>query len=143
MKARELMTAEHLWALAEDSTVQHAAELLAQHDIGSAPVLDRDGRVVGIITDRDLCCRALAKGISGNTPVRDIMSSEVWCVTEEADEDDVEEVMRQHQIRRVPVVDTEEHLRGVIATADIFRHCQGKKEEVKAAEVMEDISMIA
>ncbi|NLG34050.1 MAG: CBS domain-containing protein, partial [Lentisphaerae bacterium] len=98
------MTTGDLWALAEDSRCNHAAQMLAQHDIGALPVLADNGRLVGIVTDRDLCCRVLAQGREPETPVRDIMSTNVHCVQSDADIEDVESVMRQFRVRRVPVV---------------------------------------
>jgi CBS domain-containing protein len=141
MKAKEIMTAIDLTVTGEDIDVRHVAQLMAENSIGAIPVLDSDGRLEGIITDRDLCCRILAKGRSFETPVRDVMSGDVFCVDPDANLKEIEETMREHKVRRVPVVDDNQRLQGFISLADLVRAVEGsKKEEQRLAEVMEEIS---
>jgi predicted transcriptional regulator len=113
---------------------------MKSHDIGSVPVVsDRESRqVVGMITDRDIAMRVVAgKREYDNTYVRDVMSKDVVTCRADDDYDEVIEAMEEHQIRRVPVVDSERRLIGIVALADVVRKAS-KPEEV--AEVVGEIS---
>lgn len=140
MKARDLMTASDLSVLVESASVQQAAQLMADNNIGALPVLDDSGKLEGIITDRDICCRVVAEGLDYDTPVREIMTTSVQCVSPDADVQEIEQAMRDRKIRRVPVVDKENRLQGFVALADLFRHLHGGREEHELATVVERIS---
>lgn len=75
MLARDLMTMREVFSASDSDDAISVARLLAARNVASLPVVDRDGRLLGIVTDRDLACRILAEGRSYETPVRDIMSS--------------------------------------------------------------------
>ncbi len=139
MKAREIMSRGDLYALAEDSRADFAARQMAEQDIGALPVLDQAGRLEGIVTDRDLCCRLLAQDGDFDTPVKEIMTRHVWCVHPDDDVHEVEKVMKEHKVRRVPVVDDENHLQGFIATADLARHLQSSDDRLEFFETIESI----
>lgn len=68
MKAKDIMTADHIWVCGDTTDCRQVAQLMAQHDIGAIPVLDNRGRLEGIITDRDICCRCVAEGRSFESP---------------------------------------------------------------------------
>jgi CBS-domain-containing membrane protein len=113
---------------------------MKSHNIGSVPVVsDPESRqVVGMITDRDIAMRVVAgKREYDNTYVRDVMSKDVVTCRADDDYDDVIEAMEEHQIRRVPVVDSERRLIGIVALADVVRKAS-KPDEV--AEVVGEIS---
>lgn len=139
MTCKELMTSEPAFCVPGDTAVT-AATLMKSHNIGSVPVVsDRESRqVVGMITDRDIAMRVVAgKREYDNTYVRDVMSKDVVTCRADDDYDDVIEAMEEHQIRRVPVVDSERRLIGIVALADVVRKAS-KPDEV--AEVVGEIS---
>ena len=140
MKASEIMTSHDMWVTGDSADVIEAARLMAEHNVGSIPVLDEAGRLEGIVTDRDICCRIVALGKSYETPVRDVMTRSVQTVHPDADVKEVESLMRDRKIRRLPVVDEDQRLRGFIALADLARHCEGRRQERDVAHVLEDVS---
>jgi CBS domain-containing protein len=140
MKASEIMTSHDLWVIGESSDVIEVSRMMAEHNVGAIPVLDEMGRLEGIITDRDICCRVVALGKSYETPVRDIMSRSVQSVHPDTDLKEVEAIMRDRKVRRVPVVDEQMRLKGFIALADLARHIDSRKEARTVAEVLEDVS---
>lgn len=132
--ARDLMTAP-AECLSSDDTLADAARQLAQHDVGSMPVVD-GGRLVGVLTDRDIVVSGLAKGLDANTAtVGEVATSNVVTVNADDDAETVAEVLADKQIRRVPVVDGDEVV-GVIAQADVAR----KLDESTVGETVEKIS---
>jgi CBS-domain-containing membrane protein len=139
MKASEIMAPHEVWACADTTDCRHAAQMMRDHDIGSLPVLDQDGKLEGIITDRDLCCRMIAEGKSFETPVKEIMSTPVQTCGTDTEADQIESMMRQHKVRRVPVVDADNKLQGFISLGDLARHGQEIGRE-HLAEVLEAVS---
>jgi len=120
MKVSDLMTRDVELA-SPDDTIQQAAKSMTRIDAGILPVAEND-RLVGMITDRDICVRAVAEGIDPTeTPVRDVMSTEVRYCYEDDDVDDVADNMAQLQVRRLPVVTREKRLCGIISLCDIAR----------------------
>ena len=140
MQARDIMTADHIWTCNEATEVREAAQMLAEHNIGSLPVLDNQGRLSGLITDRDICCRVVAHGRGFETPVRDVMSKPVHMVHPDADVREVERVMEEYKIRRIPVVDEDNRLQGYIAIADLATKARGLLKSRSFTEVLEVIS---
>jgi CBS domain-containing protein len=140
-KARDLMT-ENPACVTPETTAQEAARLMESHDVGSLPVVESTAskRLVGIVTDRDLALRVLGRGESGNLPVRDAMSSgDLICVRAEDDIDNVEKLMGRNQVRRIPVVDDQKRILGVIAQADLARERKAVGEK-DLGKVLEKIS---
>jgi CBS domain-containing protein len=117
MNVREVMTREVQIATPEQS-IRDAAQLMARIDAGTIPV-GKDNRLVGILTDRDIAVRAVARGLGPDTPVRDIMSAEVkYCF----DDQSIEEVARNMadiQVRRLPVVNRDKRLVGILSLGDL------------------------
>lgn len=140
MKARDIMTSDHLWASAESDTIQRVAEIMCEHSVGAVPVLDDQGRLEGIVTDRDVCCRIVAARKPLDTPVGEIMSTSVQTVFPDASLKEIEAVMRDFRIRRLPVVDEESKLLGFISIGDIARHVHGLIKDRSVAEVLEAVS---
>jgi CBS domain-containing protein len=136
-KARDLMT-ENPSCITPEATAQEAAHMMDDQDVGSLPVVEGgSNRLVGIITDRDLAIRVLARGESGNLPVSDVMSKkDLACVRSEDDIDTVEKLMVRYQVRRIPVVDSQDRVVGVIAQADLARERRelGEKDVAKVVE---------
>lgn len=113
MKVNEMMSGDVCIARPQD-TLAHAAGLMAKHDVGSLPVGDGD-RLVGFLTDRDIVVRAVAGGLGPDTPVREVMSTEVKYCFEDEDIDHVARNMAQQQVRRLPVVDRDKRLVGIVS----------------------------
>ncbi|MGH6784037.1 MAG: CBS domain-containing protein [Sphingomicrobium sp.] len=117
MKASETMTTDVRIA-SPSQTIQEAARMMAEIDAGILPVGDND-RLVGMITDRDIAVRAVAKGLSPSTPVSDVMSREVKYCFEDDDIEQVAHNMGDIQVRRLPVLNREKRLVGIVSLADI------------------------
>jgi CBS domain-containing protein len=118
MKISEIMT-RNVRVVAPDRTIQEAARLMDDMNVGVLPVCD-GRRLKGMITDRDITVRATAAGLPPDTTrVRDVMSDNVWWCFDDDDVDHIVELMSDHQIRRLPVVDREKHLVGIVALGDL------------------------
>lgn len=140
MKASDIMTATELSVCSEDTNAREVAQLMLEHNVGAVPVLDKEGRLEGIVTDRDLVLRLIAEGKSYDTPIREIMSDEVLAVFPDTDIEEIEQVMRENKIRRLPVIDDNQEIRGFISMSDLLQACQGrKKDEQKLVSVLEEI----
>lgn len=138
MKANDLMT-KNPACITPQTSVQEAASLMEREDVGSLPVVDsRDSmRLTGIVTDRDLALRVLGKGLPASTTISSVMSSgNLACVQAEDDLDKVESLMAEHQVRRVPVVDQNHCIVGMIAQADLARELKavGRKDFGKVVQ---------
>ncbi len=112
--------------------MNRAAQIMWENDCGVVPVVDGDGRVAAMITDRDICMAAYMQGKPlTEMPVTVAASRDVVSVRDRDDLSSAEHLMQQHQIRRVPVVDANGLLCGMLSMADIARSSQlvGKPEE--------------
>ena len=117
MQVSECMTRE-VQTVPPDAPIRDAAQCMAKEDVGILPVRDND-RLVGLITDRDIAIRAVGAGRDPSTPVREVMSAEVkYCFADE-DVDDVLENMGDIQVRRLPVVDRDKRLVGIVSRSDL------------------------
>lgn len=141
MKVSKLMTKDVHTCRTID-TLAHAAELMWDHDIGSLPVIDTHGRVVGIITDRDLCMAAYTRGLPLHAiAVASTMSAHPATCTQDAEVAAVEEQMRNRQIHRMPVVDDDGHPVGVVSLNDLARASQ-QRTDVTASEVAATLAAV-
>jgi CBS domain-containing protein len=138
-KCSEVMTRDPVCCLPNDS-VAKAAELMKNENIGSIPVIESEQSriLVGIVTDRDLALTIVAAGRNArSTPVEMVMTHKV--VTRHADDDlqKALDAMAEHQLRRVPVVDNNNKIVGIIAQADVATRVD---EPEKIGEMVKDIS---
>ncbi|MCZ0738409.1 CBS domain-containing protein [Phreatobacter sp. AB_2022a] len=117
MKVNEAMSRDVSIA-SPGETIQEAAWLMASLDVGSLPV-GEDDRLVGMLTDRDIAVRGVAKGKGPQTPVREIMSPEVKYCYEDQEIDEVTRNMADIQVRRLPVVNRAKRLVGILALGDV------------------------
>jgi CBS domain-containing protein len=117
MKVREAMTRD-VRLVRPDQTIREAAHLMAELDIGALPV-EKDDRLVGMITDRDIAVRAVAEGRGADTPVRDVMSAEVKYCYEDQTIEEVTRNMGEQRIRRLPVLTREKRLVGILSLGDL------------------------
>jgi CBS domain-containing protein len=135
--ARDIMTDSPAVCTAE-STAQDAARLMQDNDCGSLPVVEsRDSmKLIGMVTDRDLALRILGRGQAPSTPVREAMTRNVSSVKLDDDLDAIESVMSGQQVRRVPVVDGNDRVVGIVAQADLARELKavGRKDFSKVVE---------
>jgi CBS domain-containing protein len=122
MIVADLMS-KNVMSVTPDSKLAEAAQLMWQHDCGALPVLEpKSGRVIGMLTDRDICMACWSRGLApGDVFVSDAMSQNlVHCHPSETIER-AEIIMHANQIRRLPVVDADERLLGILSLADIAR----------------------
>ena len=117
MKVRDAMTSGVRIA-SPDETIQDAARMMADIDAGVLPVGQND-RLVGMITDRDIAIRAVAKGMGPATSVGEVMTREVRYCFDDEDVDHVRQNLADQQIRRVPVVDRDKRLVGILSLSDL------------------------
>jgi CBS domain-containing protein len=109
---------------------------MRDEDVGLAPIVEGD-RLVGALTDRDIAIRVVAEGKDpASTPVREVASTDVVTVDPEQDLDEALNLMAQHQVRRIPVVEQDGRLVGVVAQADVARQA----DERQTGELVEQIS---
>jgi len=134
MKVSDIMSRDVQVARPQDS-IQMVARRMKEIDAGSLPICDGE-RVRGMVTDRDIALRVVAEGRSFETPVSDIMSAEVECVFEDDDARDAAKRMASAQIRRLPVLDRDSRLVGILALGDIA----GRVKDSTAGKTLEEIS---
>ena len=131
MKVRDCMTRQ-VRVVRPDQTIQEAARLMADMDAGVLPVGEND-RLVGMLTDRDIAVRAVCAGKGPDTRIADVMSSEVkYCF----DDEDVEHVARNMgdlQVRRLPVMNRDKRLVGIVTLGDIATKRRADSETVGEA----------
>jgi CBS domain-containing protein len=118
MRISEIMTHE-VQMVAPQDTLQTAARMMAAHDFGMVPVGEND-RLVGMLTDRDITTRAVAQGlIPGTCKVAEVMSPDVNYVYDDESVEDVARNMSVLQVRRLPVLDREKRLVGIVSLGDL------------------------
>src|SRR5262245_61723205 len=122
MQVREIMS-NHLVCCTPDTPLADVARLMVENDCGQIPVVGPDDRrPVGVVTDRDIACRAVAQGRNPlNLTARDCMSSPVVTVSADAGVNECCETMARQQVRRLPVIDENGECCGMVAQADIAR----------------------
>jgi CBS domain-containing protein len=132
---RELMT-ENPKTVSSDATVVEATRVMRDDDVGLVPVVDGE-RLVGTVTDRDIAIRVVAEERDANsTAVREIASTDLVTIDPEQDLDEALRLMAQHQVRRLPVVEEDGRLVGIVAQADVARH----GDDSETGQVVERIS---
>jgi CBS domain-containing protein len=134
-KVRDVMTARPR-GVTPETPLSQVAELMEAEDIGSVPVLDGE-QLSGVVTDRDIVIRAIAKGKDPRgMPAREIASRDIVTVGPDNDLSDAVQLMADHQVRRLPVVDDENRLVGVVSQADVALEAKEKA----VGELVEEIS---
>jgi CBS domain-containing protein len=118
MQVSQILTRD-VETIRPDTTVKEAAQRMRSMDVGSLPVCD-GRRLLGMVTDRDITIRITAEGRdAANTPVQEAMTPDVAFVFEDQDVQEAAKLMRERQIRRLPVVNRDKHLVGILALGDI------------------------
>ncbi len=134
-KCRDIMTASVTTASPEAS-LRDVAVMMRDGDMGSVPVVD-GGKLVGIVTDRDIVVRSIAHGKGPETAVSEAMTSEIFSVGPDEFVFEAIRLMGDKQVRRIPVVNEDGSLAGIIAMADVALEMEDERE---IAETLEEIS---
>ena len=133
LRCREIMT-KNVTTCGPDTAIRDVADMMDDDNVGSIPVLD-NGRLVGIVTDRDIVCRVIAEGLdSRTTKAREVMSEEIITCTADDSLIDAIRKMGEHQIRRIPICDLNGRLRGIIALGDIALEAERDQDLANALE---------
>ena len=125
MKVSEVMTSD-VQTVTPDQSAREAASFMLRAEAGSIPVTEGD-KVIGMITDRDIAVRGVAEGRGPDTPVRDLMTDHIICARADDNVDEVARRMSQEQVRRLPVLDAEDRLCGIISLGDLAREAVGEQ----------------
>ena len=139
MKISEIMS-KNPRSVSPDTPVSEAAQLMKEEDVGLVPVVERvggaetRGRLVGVVTDRDIAIRAVAEGRAVDSPVSDVMSGGVKTCSPDDSVDDAMALMGREQVRRIPIVDERGALVGVVSQADVVRLAGKDKQAEKTVE---------
>jgi CBS domain-containing protein len=132
---REVMTSSPC-TIDADKDIAYAAKMLRDEDVGVAPIVEGD-QLVGVLTDRDIAIKVVAEGKDPQTTkVRDIASKDIVTIDPQQNLDEALRLMAQHQVRRLPVVEEDGKVVGIVAQADIAL----AGDDTKTGEVVEQIS---
>jgi len=135
MQVQEIMTSNPT-CCGPDASVQEAAKLMDDKSVGSIPVVNEAGEPVGIVTDRDICCGAVAQEKGADTRVSDVMSRDVLTASPDEDVENCCNKMEEKQVRRAVVTDDTGKCCGIVAQADVAREADGKE----TAELVQKVS---
>ena len=134
MKVSEVMTID-VATVRPDQPVPEAASFMLDADAGSIPVTEGE-RLIGMITDRDIAVRGIAKGYGPDTPVRELMTNDIVCARVDDDVEEVANKMGEAQVRRLPVIDEQERLCGIVSLGDLAR----ETDDDTAEQALEGVS---
>ena len=134
-RCREIMT-RNVTTAARETSLKDVAVLMRDGDMGSLPVVE-NGKLVGIVTDRDIVVRAVAENKPSDTPIGDVMTTEIYSVKENDFVFEAIRLMGDRQVRRVPITNEAGELVGIIAMADVALETEDERE---IAETLEEIS---
>jgi CBS domain-containing protein len=136
MKVKEVMSVNPECCTAND-TAQKVAKMMCDLNVGSIPVVDQDSRaLVGMITDRDLCCRVLAQGLDiSSTRIQEFVTYNPAVCRDGENVEQCERLMQERQVRRIPVVDKDNHVIGIVAQADLALKDKAERVHKTVAEI--------
>jgi CBS domain-containing protein len=134
MKVSEVMTRD-VQTVRPDQTAREAASFMLRADTGAIPVTDGD-RLLGMITDRDIAVRGIAEGHGPETPVRELMTNDMVCARIDDDIEEAASRMGEAQVRRLPVIDEQQRLCGIVSLGDLSREA----DTDCASEALEGVS---
>jgi CBS domain-containing protein len=142
MHVKELMQ-RPVVVCAIDASLNDAARLMWEHDLGSIPVVERDGRLAGIITDRDICMAVYTQGLAlAAVPVTTAMTANVLCCHIDDVVETAEQLMREGQVRRLPVLDNDGRPIGVLALNDLARLAASARRSGIERELIQTMAAI-
>ena len=135
LRCSEIMT-RNVKTAAAGSSLGDVAAIMRDGDMGAVPVVD-GGKLVGIVTDRDIVIRGVAEGAGPETPIRNVMTRDLFSVRPDNFVFEAIRLMGDKQVRRLPVIDSNGELKGIIAMADVALETEDERE---IAETLEEIS---
>jgi CBS domain-containing protein len=135
LRCSELMT-KNVRTAEPDASLREVAVLMRDGDMGAVPIVD-GGRLAGIVTDRDIVVRSVSEGTGPDAPVSGAMTTELWTVKPDDFVFEAVRLMGDKQVRRIPVVNNDGSLAGIIAMADVALEMEDERE---IAETLEEIS---
>lgn len=142
MQVQQIMT-RNVAACIAGTNLAAVTELLWKYDVGALPVVDADGKLVGIVTDRDIAIALGTRDIAASgVLVDDVMTREVWTCRPSDDLPDALKLLADAQIRRAPVVDEEGRLCGIVTVNDIGRHTGSGKQDASRTDVLSTLLTI-
>jgi CBS domain-containing protein len=142
VKVADLMTRDVRSCTIHDS-LNAAARIMWDHDCGCAPVVDTHGKLVGIVTDRDICMAAYTQGAPLDAiRIERAMSPKVISCARTDDLDTAHRLMRTHEIHRIPVVDSRGKPIGILSLSDVINHWHGDRAAEQAVEIAATFSAI-
>lgn len=147
MKVAELMTRD-VKTCGDNDSLNTAAQIMWEHDCGCVPILDAQHKLAGIVTDRDICMSAYTQGMTlAEIPVRRAMSPRVISCSPDDELEMAHQLLRMHEIHRIPVVDPSGAVLGILSLGDIANHLTAARENAakrapRAIEIAATISAI-
>ena len=135
LRCSEIMT-RNVKTAAAGSSLGDVAAIMRDGDMGAVPVVD-GGKLVGIVTDRDIVVRGVAEGAGPGTPISNVMTRDLFSVKPDNFVFEAIRLMGDKQVRRLPVIDSNGELKGIIAMADVALETEDERE---IAETLEEIS---
>jgi CBS domain-containing protein len=138
MKVQDIMTTNPA-CCTPDMSMKEVARMMVEHDCGEIPVVEsrKTPKPIGVVTDRDICCRGVAEGRDPGTKIAEVMTHPVVTVTPETDLDELCRVMEDNKIRRVPVVDGAGCCCGIVSVGDVIENVDSEL----VIEVMREVSL--
>ena len=137
MKNRDIMSRNPHCCLASD-TAQHVAKAMCDRNVGSLPVVknQHSRKLIGMITDRDLCCSLIAQGLDPKkTAIEKFVTADPITCREDDNVESCERLMQEHQVRRIPIVDGNDGVIGIVSQADLALHVDPARVSRTVAEV--------
>ncbi|MFC7321445.1 CBS domain-containing protein [Halobacillus campisalis] len=134
-KVRDIMSTD-LSVCQTNSSLYDAANMMKQQGVGAIPICDGNGQIMGMVTDRDLAVRGYAGHSPDSTPVQQVMSDKVYNISPEASLEEASQMMAEHQVRRLPVVENGK-LTGIISLGDLSTE---EKSDQAAGVALQEIS---
>ena len=134
-RCREIMT-RNVTTANRETSIKDVAILMRDGDMGAMPIVE-NGKLVGIVTDRDIVVRGVAENKASDTPIGDVMTTEIFSVKEDDFAFEAIRLMGDKQVRRVPIINEAGELVGIIAMADVALETEDERE---IAETLEEIS---
>ena len=134
-RCREIMT-RNVTTANRETSIKDVAILMRDGDMGAMPIVE-NGKLVGIVTDRDIVVRGVAENKASDTPIGDVMTTEIFAVKEDDFAFEAIRLMGDKQVRRVPIINEAGELVGIIAMADVALETEDERE---IAETLEEIS---
>jgi CBS domain-containing protein len=142
VKAKDIMTA-NAYCVRFDQSLSEAARLMWEHGVGSVPVLDEDGQMIAMVTDRDIAMAAFLNGARlEDITVSTAQSQELVCCRLDDDLGDIEAMMRAHRVHRIPVIGPRFEPRGIISLNDIALACKSGVGGIQPGDVTDTLAAI-